>query len=658
MKLSNRNGWKLIPALLLLFTAQGVTAQQYELNSKDEQTRIRIQVNDRITWSVSKYGQVVLPEVVIGMTVNGTVLDEDPEVTSRRESETAESFEAVLPVKSRIIENDYRELQLKFANDFELHFRAYDHGVAYRFTTSRSGNIEVDSETLEISFPAGTTSYFPQEESMYSHYERSYLFKGIDTIRTGEFASLPILFNTKDDLRILFSEADVFDYPHLFLAGSGSKTLHAQFPKGVAATKPDPSSADRNVIITEEEPFIAATEGTRTFPWRFFVITNDDADLIRQNMVMQLSRPQILEETDWIQPGKIAWDWWNANNVFGVDFKSGLDTRTYKYYIDFASEYGLEYLILDEGWTKSTTEILECNPDLDVKELIRYGREKGVSLILWCLWKPLDDNMEEILDTYAGWGAKGVKVDFMQRADQYMVNSYTEIAKACADRKMLVDFHGAFKPAGLRSAYPNVISYEGVRGNEHNKWADYITPEHNVTLPFTRMAVGPMDYTPGAMHNAQEINFSVSFGRPMSLGTRAHQVAMYVVYESPLQMLCDTPSAYMQDEKTARFISGIPTVWDETKVLHAKVAEYVAVARRQGDDWYIGGMNNWDERSLEIDLSFLPAGTYEMTIFQDGINANTYAEDYRIESRTVNRSDQLSMDLAKGGGWTAVLRRK
>lgn len=658
MKKLNRITCHWLLALLLVFLANWALAQEIELLSKDGQTKVTINIGDQLSWSMTKYGQTILPKVNINMVVNGVSLADGPELESEEQTDVSESFTPVLPLKTRTVDNDYRELQLKFKNNFELHFRVYDHGLAYRFKTSKDGAVDINGEQLEIEFPEGTTSYFPQEESMYSHYERSYLYKKIDTIRTGEFASLPVLLTTGENVRVLFSEADVYDYPHLFLAGSGSNTLHAQFPNVVAATKPDPGSADRNVIITREEPFIAASEGDRTFPWRFFVITNDDADLIRQNMVLQLSRPQVLEDTDWIKPGKIAWDWWNANNVFGVDFKSGLNTATYKYYIDFAAEYGLEYLILDEGWTKSTTEILDFNPEIDVRELIRYGREKGVEIILWCLWKPLDDNLVEILDTYAGWGAKGVKVDFMQRADQYMVNSYTRIAEECARRKLLVDFHGAFKPAGLRRAYPNVISYEGVRGAEHNKWADYITPGHNVMLPFTRMAVGPMDYTPGAMHNAQLENFSVSFDRPMSLGTRSHQVAMYVVYESPLQMLCDTPSAYKQDGKTAKFIAGIPTVWDDLQVLHAKVGEYVALARRSGDDWYIGGMTDWQERELEIDLSFLPDGTYEATVFKDGMNANTYAEDYKIETREVTGADKINMKMAKGGGWTAVLKMK
>ncbi|MCB0631803.1 MAG: glycoside hydrolase family 97 protein [Saprospiraceae bacterium] len=647
-----------IYTILLLLFALTINAQDLEVTSRDGRTRLRVSIGNTINWSVSKYGKVILPEVAVGMTVNGVDLGARPQLLSQKTVEETGSFAVVVPVKEQTVENNYKELQLQFKNDFALHFRVYDHAVAYRFVSSRKGEIEVDAEQMQVTFPEGTTSYFPQEESMYSHYERSYFLKAIDTIKAGEFASLPILFNLKDDVRVLYSEADVFNYPHMFLAGSGSNTLSAQFPKVIKSSEPSPRGGDRNIVIKEEYPYIAATEGTRTYPWRFFVITDDDGELIEQNTVLQLSRPQVLQETSWIKPGKIAWDWWNANNVYGVDFRSGLNTATYKYYIDFASEYGLEYLILDEGWTKSTTEILENNPDIDVKELIRYGKIKGVGVILWCLWKPLDENLEKILDTYAGWGAKGVKVDFMQRADQYMTNSYEDIARECAERNMLVDFHGAFKPSGLRRAYPNVISYEGVRGAEHNKWADYITPVHNVTLPFIRNAVGPMDYTPGAMHNALARGYAINFARPMSLGTRAHQVAMYVVYESPLQMLCDSPSAYLKDQHTAHFISRIPTTWDHTHVLEARVGEYIVVARQKGDDWYIGGMTDWKARDFAVDLSFLPAGNYEVTVFKDGINADRYAEDYKIEIQNVSNTDILNLHMAPGGGWAAVLRKK
>jgi alpha-glucosidase len=318
----------------------------------------------------------------------------------------------------------------------------------------------------------------------------------------------------------------------------------------------------------KEADFIAKTSGKRVYPWRVFIISDDDRTFVESNLTFQLSKPSVLKNTTWIRPGRVAWDWYNANNIYGVDFKSGLNSSTYKYYIDFAAANGIEYVILDEGWTKSTTEILDFNPDIDVPELIRYGKEKGVEIILWALWKPLDANLAQILETYKSWGVKGIKVDFMQRSDQYMVNSYERIAKECARLELLVDFHGAFKPSGLRRTYPNVINYEGVKGSENNKWSKDITPDYNVTIPFIRMAAGPMDYTPGVMSNRQYTNYVVSFERPMSQGTRAHQVAMYVVYEAPLQMLCESPSRYYKEQETVDFIVKIPTTWDETIVLH------------------------------------------------------------------------------------------
>ncbi len=386
------------------------------------------------------------------------------------------------------------------------------------------------------------------------------------------------------------------------------------------------------------------------------MIAAKDGDLLTNDLVYQLSRPTQLEQTDWIKPGKVAWDWWNANNIYGVDFESGIDNRTYKYYIDFASEYGLEYIILDEGWTFSTTNTLKCNPDIDVEELVAYGKEKGVGIILWTLWGPLDEHLTEALDLYREWGVKGIKVDFMQRSDQYMVNFYERVAKEAGARELLVDYHGAFKPAGLRRAYPNVINYEGVKGMENVKWSSDITPLHDLTIPFIRMAAGPMDFTPGAMDNAHEVNYMARFDRPMSMGTRCHQLAMYVVYTSPLQMLCDNPSNYYRERESAQFISEIPTTWDETRVLEAEVADHVVVARRNGENWYIGAMSADLAREFELDLSFLGDGEFEAVIMEDGPNARKMAQDYVRKFALLSKGESLKIRMVEGGGWAAILK--
>jgi len=351
----------------------------------------------------------------------------------------------------------------------------------------------------------------------------------------------------------------------------------------------------------------------------------------------------------------VAWDWWNANNVYGVPFASGLNTATYKYYVDFASAYGLEYIILDEGWSCTTLDVLHPNTELDLKELIRYADARKVGVILWTLWNPLDSALNNTLDTFAAWGIKGIKVDFMARADQYMVNYYERVAAAAAARKLLVDLHGAYKPVGLNRKYPNVLSYEGVRGLENNKWSTDITPVHDVTLPFTRMVAGPMDFTPGAMLNCTKNNFHISFTEPVSQGTRAHQVAMYVLYESPLQMLADNPSNYLKDSSCTRFIAQVPVVWDTTIALEGKAGEYVAVARRNGNSWYIGAMTNWSKRTLTLPLQFLGSGSYHMQALEDGVNAEKHAADYQIIRQTVSNEDKITIHLSSGGGWAAII---
>ncbi|MDZ7723815.1 MAG: glycoside hydrolase family 97 catalytic domain-containing protein [candidate division KSB1 bacterium] len=424
----------------------------------------------------------------------------------------------------------------------------------------------------------------------------------------------------------------------------------------VLETRPADDAPDRNQVIVREADYIAKVKPRQKLPWRVFMLADQDKELLTNDLVFQLSRPLQIENPDWIKPGTVAWDWWNALNIYGVDFESGINTETYKYYIDFASEYGLDYIILDEGWSQSTTNIKESNPDIDIHELVRYGEEKNVGVILWMLWGPLNRDMQEILERYADWGVKGIKVDFMQRSDQDMVLFYERCARIAAENQLLVNYHGAFKPTGLRRAYPNVVNFEGVKGLENCKWTDVITPEHDVTLPFIRMAVGPMDYTPGAMDNAHPVNFSARFTRPMSQGTRCHQAAMYVVYEAPLQMLSDSPSNYYREPETTEFISSIPTVWDSTVVLAAKVADYIAVARRHNDVWYVGAMTDGSPRTIILNLSFLSTGTYQADIMQDGTNAAKNAIDYERVKKQVTAETRLEIHMAPGGGWAGKFK--
>jgi alpha-glucosidase len=649
---------KLIGLLSLFLFTSLAFAQNYTLTSPNGNIQVAVEISDDISWSASLKGNLIIEQAQVAMDFSkGADLGAKMKVKKHNIENLSSTVRPVLPHKDAIIKDECTELSIRFKQGFTIKFRAYNDGVAYQIIDDNKEAREVMTETISITFPEGTQSLFPEEESMYSHNERLYLDKNISDIAADQFGSLPLLFMT-DHGKVLFTETALHDYPGMFIKGNGNHTLEAIFPKYVLKAVDSKAWSDRTQTIVEEADYIAKVSGKRDYPWRVFIISDDDRTFIESNLTFQLAKPLALENTDWIKPGKVAWDWYNANNIYGVDFKSGLNTATYKYYIDFAAANDIEYVILDEGWTKSTTEILGFNPDIDVPELIRYGKTKGVELILWVLWKPLDANMDEILETYASWGVSGIKVDFMQRNDQYMVSSYEQIAKKCAELELLVDYHGAFKPSGLRRVYPNVINYEGVMGNEQNKWSADITPEHNVTLPFIRMAAGPLDFTPGAMANAHKINYKISFERPMGLGTRAHQVAMYVIYEAPLQMMCESPSKYYQEQETVDFITQIPTTWDETIVLHAAVGDYVALARRKGDQWYIGAMTDDSPRDLELDLSFLGAGAYQAEVFKDGMNANRVAVDYKKEVVEVDARSKLKISMVGGGGWSAVVRRK
>ena len=409
---------------------------------------------------------------------------------------------------------------------------------------------------------------------------------------------------------------------------------------------------DRDLKVVENADYIAVTNGTRTFPWRLMGIAEKDGDLLTNQLTWLLAKPSDLSDTSWIKPGKVAWDWWNANNIYGVDFKAGINTQTYKFYIDFAAKYRIAYIILDEGWYK-LGNVLEAVPEVNMEELTAYAKQKNVGIILWVIWKTLDDQLEPALDQFAKWGVKGIKVDFMQRSDQLLINYYHKVSRETAKRKMLVDFHGDQKPATMTRTWPNLINVEGVRGLEWSKWSAETEPKHNITLPFTRMFLGPMDYTPGAMLNAQKDSFAAIFHRPMSLGTRCHQLAMYVVYDAPLQMLSDSPSNYLREPEIMDFLGPVPTEWDDTKVLDARIAEYLVVARRNGSDWYVGALTDWTPRELAVDFSFLPEGNFQMEAFQDGVNADRMGSDYKMLKVQVRKTTKLKIKLAPGGGWAA-----
>lgn len=464
---------------------------------------------------------------------------------------------------------------------------------------------------------------------------------------------LPVLIDTRKEYKILISESDLTDYPALFFKSNGDNSMSSIFPKAPLEFGED---GDRSLKIEKEASYIARTNGKRSFPWRYFVISTNDEQLIENTMTYQLAQKNVLKDTSWIKPGLASWEWWNGATPYGadVDFVAGCNLDTYKYFIDFAAHYGIPYIIMDEGWAMSTRDPYTPNPTVDVHELIRYGKEKNVGIVLWLTWLTVEKNFG-LFETFEKWGVKGVKIDFMDRSDQWMVNYYERVAKEAAEHHLFVDFHGSFKPAGLEYKYPNVLSYEGVRGMEQMGGCQ---PDNSVYLPFMRNAVGPMDYTPGAMLSMQPEIYRSERPNSASIGTRAYQMGLFIIFESGIQMMADNPTLYYRNDECTRFITQVPQTWDETIALKAKVGEYAIVAKRKGDKWYIGGMTNNREqqRDFELNLNFLKEGqTYRMTSFEDGINANRQAMDYRMKERTLRKGDKLTISLARNGGFAAVI---
>ena len=636
----------------LWLTISFVQAKNYSLKSPDGKVEVIVDVDQTISYNVLMDGKNIVSSSQLGMKINGNNL---PGIKTgiRKVKRTTinEKINLVVPRKYKSITDHCNEMSITFRGDYQLVFRAYNEGVAYRWKTSMKGEVCVDSEEVNFNFADDYKIWFPEEESIYTHQEREYNYIKLSEITPKRFCSTGTLIDLLDGRKVYISEADLRDYPGMFLEGSNDNEygLHGKFSRFPLEEK---QTSDRDVEVTKYADYLAKTNGTRAFPWRVMLLTRNDADLVQSELIYKLSSPLALDDVSWIKPGKVAWDWWNACNVYDVDFESGVNTETYKYFIDFAADNKLEYIILDEGWYH-LDDVLKIKKEIDLQEIIAHGKKKNVEIILWVTWKALDDKLEEALAKFEKWGVAGIKVDFMQRDDQWMVNYYYRVAHEGAKRHLLVDFHGSYKPTGLRRAYPNVITREGLKGMEQSKWCDLVNPEHDLILPFTRMVAGPMDYTPGAMKNANKNNFRPVFTEPMSSGTRCHQLGMYVVFESPLQMLSDNPTNYIKEPECMEFLSVVPSVWDDTKVLKAKVGDYIAIARKSGDEWYIGAMTDWDARELSIELSFLGEGKYKMISYKDGVNADRFARDYKKEIIEVTSSSELKVEMAPGGGWVA-----
>ena len=657
---------KILQPVLILFISSLVHAQKsksFNITSPDGNIQLKVGAGSKLQWSVTHQSQAIIAPSSISLKLqSGEVLGDNAQITSSK-NEKVNNKIAALNYKKDTVEDDYTQLTLNCNGDYGVIFRAYNDGVAYRFFTKKKDSIIIQSEEADFNFTDDEYAYIPYSNQPHNHdkyecsFENTYQHIKLSQFVKDTVAFAPVLVELANNKKAVITEADLEDYPGMFLTNGKILTgLSGDFAPYVLEDKQGGHN-NLQAYVTKRADYIARTNGTRSFPWRVVVISTSDKDLLNNDMVYRLASPSRVEDVSWIKPGKVAWDWWSDWNISHVDFKAGINTQTYKYYIDFAAANHIEYILLDEGWANSL-DIMQIVPEVNLQEIIDYGKQKNVGVWLWGGWLPLDKKIDEALGKYSKMGIKGFKIDFMDRDDQKMVQFYYRMAKKAAEYHLMIDYHGAYKPTGLQRTFPNILNIEAVHGMEQLKWSNPDMPQFDVSIPFIRMIAGPMDYTPGAMRNGTKETFRPINAMPMSQGTRCHQLAMYVMYEAPFEMLSDNPTTYMREQECLNFMSNVPTTFDETVELDGKVSEYAAIARRKGDSWYVGAMSNWNARDITIDLSFLKDGNYEAEIFQDGINADRDATDYKKEVKQVSSKDKLTVHLSNGGGWVAKIRRK
>lgn len=636
-----------------------------QLSSPDGSLRLTIDAGAKLQWSLMRGSTTLITPSSISINLgDGGILGDQVKIVSAK-TEKVNNTLSPIHYKKSIIADQYNQLTLQCKGDYSVLFRVYDDGVAYRFVTKRKDSLVVTGEEANFNFADDYPAYIPYVNSPHNKdiyetsFENVYQHIPLSQFVKDSLAFAPVVVELPENTKAAVTEADLEDYPGMFLQVKEGNSMHSKSAYGLQGKfAPFPTlekqGGHNNLqsFVMQRAPYIARTAGARNFPWRVVILSKEDKELLNNDMVYKLAAPSRVSDPSWIKIGKVAWDWWNDWNISHVDFRAGINTATYKYYIDFAAANHIEYILLDEGWATST-DIMKIVPAIDLQEIIDYGRQKNVGVWLWGGWLPLDQKMDEALSTYSKMGIKGFKIDFMDRDDQKMVQFYYRLAKKAAEYKVMIDYHGAYKPTGLQRTYPNVVNFEGVHGMEQMKWSNPDMPLYDVTIPFIRMLAGPMDYTPGAMRNANKQSFRAVNSSPMSQGTRCHQLAMYVIYEAPFEMLCDNPTSYMREQECLNFMTAVPTVFDETVALDSKLASYAALARKKNDTWYVGAMSNWEAKDITIDCSFLKDGQYEAEIFKDGLNADRDAADYKKEVIKVSAASRLTIHLSNGGGWAA-----
>ncbi len=644
--------------------------KEFELFSPDGKLQTEIKVGEYISYSISREGYRILNDSPLSMTLtNGIVWGENPRLVSTKRNSVNAMVASPFYRRSEIRDN-YNSLILNFKNGWGLEFRAYDTGIVYRFVHRENKVLDIVSENVSYCFSSDFEANVPyvvprvQRHNLdcqfYNSFENTYTTDRLSHLDKERLMFLPLVVEAENGIKVCLTESDLEDFPGLYLSAVEGeeytlKGVHAPYPKNSIQG----GHKMLQMLVQERESYIARVKGKRTFPWRMAIVTARDEQLADNDLTYLLASPSRLDDISWIKPGKVAWEWWSDRNIDGVNYVTGVNNETYKEYIDFAAKYGMEYVILDEGWAVNLkADLMQVVDSIDLKELVDYASDKNVGIILWAGYYAFERDMENICRFYSDLGVKGFKVDFMDRDDQEMVEFNYRAAAMCAKYHLVLDLHGMYKPSGMNRTYPNILNFEGVHGLENMKWSPDSVDQvkYDVMVPFIRQVAGPLDYTQGAMRNAAKGCYFPCYSEPMSQGTRCRQLALYVVFESPLNMLCDTPSNYVREKESVDFISGIPTVWDETRVLDAKMGEYIVTARRKGDTWYIGGITDWQERDIELDFSFLKGKICQGLLYEDGINAHRIGRDFHLKLIHVDKNTRLTVHLAPGGGFAIRMR--
>lgn len=659
---NNKKLYLAILSLLLLIGNASFAAKEkkYVLSSPDGTLKVEISAGNELAYQVMHGNDTILSHSNIGLVLeNGTIVGKTPRITGERRRKIKDNIESPFYRFKEFVATG-NELDLKLKGGFGIIFRAYNEGVAYRFYTTQSSDIIIKEEQAEFNFKEDYTAYLPyttnDKKPMAMAYQNVYDIIPLSKAQP-KLAFLPVTVDC-GSVKLTLLESDLEAYPGMFVQSQqgkyGLKGVFAPYP-----AKTDFYPWRKQEYVTETTDFISRSRGSRSYPWRVLAITEKDTDMPVNNLVYALASPNRIGDTSWIKTGKVAWDWWNDWNLKGVPFKAGINMDTYKYYIDFASRNGLEFIVLDEGWyDPKSGDMLTVIPELDLPELIAYGKSKGVEIVLWTVFNVLDSQLEAACKKYADMGIKGFKVDFLDRDDQTAVEMVYRIAEMTARYKLTLDLHGIYKPTGINRTYPHIINFESVFGMEEVKWTDIKNnmPLYDVTFPYIRMMAGPVDYTPGVMRNATKADWRAMYYTPASMGTRCHQLAAYIVHDSPFTMLCDAPTNYLNEQECVDFIASLPVEVDSTFIASGELGKYIVTVRKKDVNWYIGGMTNWDERDVQLDFSFLPEGmSYTAVLFKDGVNANKQAEDYRKETIRIDKDSRLTLHLASGGGFAMKL---